>query len=168
MAIAFRQAPPPAPRIIKATGVTTTSTLGVITEQALGFVEVPAGFMDANAAIELDTIWQTIGANGNAELRLRIITGAVGAGITGTALMSATLGTNLRTRWIGLIANQNDLAVQIMYANAAAAVTGANNTLGAGTINTALAWTIRINTATLNAGDQMALRYYSAKLIPGV
>lgn len=155
-------------RVMKSSGGVINSTVGTTTEQAFTSILIPAGFAGANSAFEMDTVWETIGANGSVQLFIRIITGDVGVGLTGTLLVGNTLGTNFRTRYNSLVFNTNSKSSQALYVNVPNSFSGSTSNIQPAAIDTSAAWTIRINGLTVSALDQLALRHYRVSHHPGV
>lgn len=154
------------PEVLKATGLIATSTLGVTTEQAMGFVQVPAGKITANSCVEIENIWNTIGSNGSVVITIRIIAGQVGAGITGTQLVFATLGTGLNVPWRNTMFFKNSVGAQSMFSNGPSpGVAGAAGFLS-GAVDGSLGFTLRFNITTNSALDQVSLLYYKAVHVP--
>lgn len=152
------------PRILDANGNPATYTGGT-TEQIMRYVNVP--YMGPNSALQFDLLMQEqASAAGPLTLVVRILTGTVAGATSGTALIGGTVGTNIRQRFSGLIANQGVTTSQKMFANAAGAFTATTAAMGSSAVDTSSPFTVSFNLTLGNAADTASMLYFNAILLP--
>ena len=156
------------PRVLGASGAGSAALTGTTSETILGYVNIPAGLLGPNSAIEVDTVWDVTGTGGTWDAIVRLVAGTSAGTLAGTALLNSAVTAGNKVRWNGLICNANSLSSQFLFARAVAAFTSSTAALGTSAIDTAAAFTLSINGKLASAGDSLTLKYMRVGHIPGV
>lgn len=154
-------------RVLKASGAVVSLT-GTTNETILNYINVPAGTMGANSAIDLEGVFGMVGTGGVWNLLVRIVAGTSAGTLAGTTLMDSAVTAGHSVRWAGLVANANSLSAQIMYPRALAAFTSSTSAIATSAIDTSAAFTISLNGKLAAGADALTLRHFAATLRPGV
>lgn len=154
-------------RFLKASGAAVALT-GTTSETILSYVNVPAGTMGANSAIEIDSVWSVVGSGGVWNMIVRIVAGTSAGTTGGTALMDSAVTAANNVRWNGLIVNANATNSQLLYPRALAAFNSSATALGTAAVDTSAAFTISLNGKLAAGADALTLRHFAAILRPGV
>ncbi len=147
--------------VLGRTNVAGTALTGSTTETIDWVYTIPAGLLGANGALELQAKYTMTNNANNKNFRVRL--GAVGSGISGTALMDPQLASVAASHVNCRIENRNSQASQIGSNNAASMYGGSANTFRTGTVNTAVAADLTLTSQLVNSAD--SITFEGARLI---
>jgi hypothetical protein len=151
------------PRVLCQSGAGPSVT-GSASETNLATCTIPAGVMNANGRLLIESLWKFVGTAGTKNPIIKLDTNS--GGTAGTAYATAASGTaSLSQRNYTGIWNLNSVSSQAGMAVSQTGFGPNNSTVVTSSVNTATVAYLNFNCQLANTGDTCVLVGYSVELI---